>query len=66
MLESLLRETDWLDALHRTDEPVLLYGMGSGADKTSRCCPGAGDTRRRACSPRTALCAGTATVGCAC
>ena len=33
MLESLLRETDWLDALRRTDEPVLLYGMGSGADK---------------------------------
>ena len=28
MLESLLRETDWLDALRRTDEPVLLYGMG--------------------------------------
>lgn len=51
MLESLLRETDWLDALRRTDEPVLLYGMGSGADKILALLSGAGDTRRRACSP---------------
>lgn len=65
MLESLLRETDWLDALRRTDEPVLLYGMGSGADKILALLSGAGYASR-ACSPRTALCAGTATVGCAC
>ena len=42
MLESLLRETDWLDALRRTDEPVLLYGMGSGADKILALLSGAG------------------------
>ena len=33
MIESLERETDWLDALRMADKPVLLNGMGNGADK---------------------------------
>ena len=42
MIESLERETDWLDALRMADKPVLLYGMGNGADKILALLSGAG------------------------
>ena len=42
MIESLERETDWLAALRMADKPVLLYGMGNGADKILALLSGAG------------------------
>lgn len=65
MIESLERETDWLDALRMADKPVLLYGMGNGADKILALLSGAG-CMCPACSLRRASCVGTATAGCVC
>lgn len=46
MLESLLRETDWLDALRRTDEPGSAVRDGQRRGQNPRAAVRRGDTRR--------------------